>query len=629
MLQRLSKHPLWLCLAIGVLTGALTATLRLEGVLQSWELNAYDLMLQWRPAENNDTRIVLIGETEADIRRYGHPLSDHLLAEALQKLLAAGVRVVGVDKYRDVTVPPGTAELTGLLQNHDNIVWIFYLGGGGQDAIAPPAVLKQTEQAGFNDVVVDPDGVTRRGLLYLGDGSNTYPSFPLLAALHYLARQGIRPEPGDAGHLRLAQTTLHPLSGHEGGYAGIDSGGYQIMLDYPNLRGRFTTYNLTELLDNRIPAAALRDKLVLIGGMAPSLGDYRQLPSGVQRYGVEQHADFAGQLLRTAVDHRPPLRFWPKMAEFFWLLLWCLAGAVTGYRRGGGLLFPALSLATPALLGMAGTMALRWGWWIPSVPPLLGWLMALALSFTGFAALERGERRQLMRLFERHVSAEVAATLWEAREEFFADGGVKPDQLVATVLFTDLAGFTAIAETMEPLTLMQWLNRYMDEMSRIVVERGGMINKYIGDAIMAVFGAPVKHSADADIARDALQAVQCALQMGERLQALNGHWHQQGLPTIGMRVGIHTGPLVAGSFGGASRLEYTVIGDTVNTASRLESLDKHLAAPSEAQPWRILIGQVTFQHVHEYFHVENMGTHRLQGKQQAMQVYRVVGRKGG
>ncbi|TAN49860.1 MAG: adenylate/guanylate cyclase domain-containing protein [Methylococcaceae bacterium] len=623
----LSSRPLWLCAAIALLTLALLSAMRWGGVLQAVELSAYDWMLHWRPAEPSDSRIVLIGETEADIHRYGHPLSDQVLALALQKLLFAGVRVIGVDKYRDVPVPPGTGELANLLKSHGNIVWIRYLGSGGQDAIAPPAALLNSEQVGFNDVVVDPDGVTRRGLLYLSDGNDTYPSFPLLATLHYLARQGIRPESGEAGHLKLAAATLHPLTSQTGGYAGIDAGGYQIMLDYPGLHGSFfTTFSLAQLLDGEIPAAALHDKLVLLGGMAPSLGDYRQLPTGMQRYGVEQHAYVAGQLLSIALDERPPLRFLPKAAELFGLLLCCLAGSAGGYRRNGNLLYPAASLAVPALIGIAGVTALRGGWWIPCVLLLLGWLAALALSFIGFAALEHNERRQLMRLFERHVSPEVAATLWAAREDFFSGGGVKPDQLVATVLFTDLAGFTAVAETMEPLPLMQWLNRYMDEMSRVIVEQGGMIDKYIGDAIMAVFGVPVKRATDADIAQDAVQAVQCALLMGERLQVLNEDWCRQGLPAIGMRVGIHTGPLVAGSLGGPTRLEYTVIGDTVNIASRLESFDKHLAAPRREQPWRILIGQATFHYVCAGFLTESVGTCQLKGRQNSMQVYRVVSR---
>jgi adenylate cyclase len=218
------------------------------------------------------------------------------------------------------------------------------------------------------------------------------------------------------------------------------------------------------------------------------------------------------------------------------------------------------------------------------------------------------------------------STLWNQRDEFFSQGGVKPDQLTATVLFTDLVNFTSVAETMQPLTLMTWLNEYMDAMSAILIEENGMINKYIGDAIMTVFGAPVKRLDEAGIAIDAINAVESALRMGEKLRELNEQWQQQGLPVIGMRVGIYTGALVAGTLGGRQRMEYTVIGDTVNIASRLESYDKNFAPPDKATPCRILVGESTWQHVKGYYHTEKIGACQLKGKHNSLDIYQVINR---
>jgi adenylate cyclase len=153
-----------------------------------------------------------------------------------------------------------------------------------------------------------------------------------------------------------------------------------------------------------------------------------------------------------------------------------------------------------------------------------------------------------------------------------------------------------------------------------------MINKYIGDAIMAVYGAPVKRHDEAGIAQDAVHAVESALRMGERLRNLNEAWRREGLPVIGMRVGIHTGPLVAGTFGGKQRMEYTVIGDTVNTASRLESFDKAVAPPGDACPWRILVGETTWRYICERYVTEEVGSCQLKGKQNALKIYRVLDR---
>jgi adenylate cyclase len=177
---------------------------------------------------------------------------------------------------------------------------------------------------------------------------------------------------------------------------------------------------------------------------------------------------------------------------------------------------------------------------------------------------------------------------------------------------------------MEPLVLMNWLNQYMEEMSRIVMAHGGMINKYIGDAIMAVFGVPVKSETEDDVANDAQKAVQCALQFNLRLRELNQEWQMQGLPTITMRTGIHTGSLVAGSLGGSMRMEYTVIGDTVNIASRLESFDKTVATPNNAYPNRILIGEMTYNHVRHICKTQMVGKCQLKGKSEDLNIYQVL-----
>jgi len=255
---------------------------------------------------------------------------------------------------------------------------------------------------------------------------------------------------------------------------------------------------------------------------------------------------------------------------------------------------------------------------------MLNWIGTLTLSTLYFSSQERAERRQLEQLFASHVSPEIATRLWESREQFFSEGGVRPDTLVATVLFTDIVSFTTIAETMEPLVLMKWLNEYMGEMSQLVTNNQGMVNKYIGDAIMAIFGVPVKREIDLEIASDAQHAVACALAFNRRLLELNEIWHERGLPRIHMRVGIHTGSLVAGSFGGVVRMEYTAIGDTVNTASRLESFDKLVAPPNDAHPCRILISDETYQHVFHLYEGCVVGEYQLKGKNEYSKIYQIM-----
>ncbi len=182
-----------------------------------------------------------------------------------------------------------------------------------------------------------------------------------------------------------------------------------------------------------------------------------------------------------------------------------------------------------------------------------------------------------------------------------------------------------MSETLEPQELLAWLNEYMDAMARQVAAHNGIINKYIGDAIMALFGAPIARTTEEAMRQDAISAVRCGLAMSQQLKQLNQAWQAEGKPMLSMRIGILTGPLIAGSLGGAERLEYTVIGDTVNTAARLESYDKTVLPPDPLQnPCRILLGEATAQYVQDHFQLQYVDEVNLKGKVATTKVYHVV-----
>ncbi|WP_347989151.1 adenylate/guanylate cyclase domain-containing protein [Methylomonas sp. AM2-LC] len=620
------RLPVVVCFIVSLITIAGCLGLQSLGVLQGLELSAYDRLLLFRDTTKLDDRITVIGETEADIRRYGHPIPDQVFADALQIVENAGVRVIGVDKYRDRPAPPGAEALQKLLQHYQNIVWVFFAGNQQTDTItAPAALLEKPEQIGFSNIILDADDVSRRGLLFLEVDGNSFYSFPLLITLQYLAKENIGAENDEQGALKLNTVSLPRIDAHFGAYRHIDTNGYQIMLQYPGLPQSYRFFTLGDLLDGKIPAQALQDKIVLFGGFAPSLHDYRLLPNEIRRYGVEQHAYFISQLLNAALEHTLPFAAWADSGENAWLICWCLVGAYTGLRRLSLIWLLLIIVVEFLLLLVCDVILMRNGWWIPVIAPLVGWGSALALSVLYFSSRERAERRQLMQLFASHVSKEVANRLWKDREQFFNEGGVRPVTLTATVMFTDLSNFTSVAENMEPIVLMKWLNQYMEVMSACIIEHGGVINKYIGDAIMAVFGVPIKSETEAAIAYDAQRAVHCAMQFAERLRTLNQHWQQQGLPSITMRAGVYTGSLVAGSFGGSLRMEFTVIGDTVNIASRLESFDKNIAQPTPEHPCRVLIGETTQSYVSELYPTQIVGEFQLKGKNKFLKIFQVLG----
>jgi class 3 adenylate cyclase len=240
--------------------------------------------------------------------------------------------------------------------------------------------------------------------------------------------------------------------------------------------------------------------------------------------------------------------------------------------------------------------------------------------------LERAQRSELMRIFSRHVSDEVAEEMWRARAEFQNDSRPRPVELSATVLFSDIRGFTSISEKLEPQVLFDWLNLYMEEMAKVVAEHRGMVNKYIGDSIMAVFGTPIPRTTEEEIKQDAVRAADCALAMGEALKVLNEEFKQRGWPTIEIRIGINTGPLTAGTLGSAQRLEYTVIGDTVNSAARLEQLCDVGDSNTPDSSCRLLIGEPTARRLGAQHKIKAMSIQLLKGKTEEISVFLLEGR---
>lgn len=236
------------------------------------------------------------------------------------------------------------------------------------------------------------------------------------------------------------------------------------------------------------------------------------------------------------------------------------------------------------------------------------------------------EHEQTMRLFSSHVSEAVAQELLRQRDNLLKTGRAHPQQLTATILFCDIGGYSQAAEQLDLHTLMRWLGGFMEPMARTVMRHQGVVDKFIGDAVMAVFGVPTPRTEEADIDRDAGNAVACALDMTREVESLNARWRGEGLPTIDLGVGIHTGPVLAGCIGSAERMEYTVIGDTVNTAHRLQAHAREIGGGSESCV--IVVGDTTWQRLRGRIGGRPVGEVRLRGKAQPVTAHRVDLRGG-
>ena len=637
-MRRLLRSPLFAVLTASSLVWAAVLGLRAAGALEALELAVYDWHIRLRPAlPAEKAPVALVTVTEKDIQDLGTwPVPDRLLAEALDTVAASGARAVGLDIYRDVPVPPGQDELAATLRRHAQIVAPMMLPQGNRPGVAPPSALKGSERIGFTDMIVDPGGAVRRGLLVMDDGRSVFYSLPFRVALVYLEANGIKlqGDPDEPAYMRIGRTTIPPFEPNDGGYVRADAGGYQFLIDYREPPHAFPSLTLTQILSGQFDRAVLKDKIVFLGVTADSVKDSFYTPfSGLfgerpTMYGVEVYGHVVSQLVRSGMAGDEPVAVMSETSEALWILLWTLlGGAVALALRSAWRFALALAAGVTLLAVLAHGLFLN-GWWVPLVPSGLGWLGAAGVVEGYVSGREKRQRAQLMGLFSSFMSAELAEFLWRERESFASGGRPRPQRLPATIFFADVMNFTTVSESLEPQTLMDWFYEFMEAVTPLVSDYHGIILRFLGDSIMAAFGPPIPRKTEAEIRQDAANAIGCALATQERVIALNHRHAARGWPLVSMRIGMLSGTVTGGNIGTEKRFEYNVHGDTVNTASRLESFDKEHFEPDHFNaPCRILIGEPTFKLAGDAFETEFLGEFRLKGKVNRIRIYRVHGRK--
>ena len=639
------SRPALACM-IGLAVSFVLGSARLLGLLTASELALYDRNRTLASLSSSPPPpITLVLIDEADIRRHGHPLRDEILRVLIETILAAEPRALAIDLYRDLPVPPiveGDQDsdspayrmLGDTITGDSRVVMIMKFPDPNSDGTPAPRFLKGTEQVGFSDLPVDPDGIVRRGLLYLSDGDTPLFSISLQLALRYLAKDGIypAPDPNDPDGMMLGPVPLPPLRRDYGPYVRADTAGYQFLLDYRWGSRPLRSIKISQVLQRDFDPELFRDRVVMVGTAAHSVKDSFLTPinvgvSGVTTYGVEVHAQAVDQLIRFGHGASRPL------AEPGWPYTYASIGIFALMGAGLGLFGRSLWLQITGLLAITATVgyAGRWlfeaGWWIPVVPPIMAAVVSAAAAVAILSVLERAERRQIAGLFSRFQGTAVADEIWRRRSEFIGDGDRPVARtVVLTALMSDLEGYTSASEQMEPEVLMDWINEYMSAMAELVEEHGGVVDDYAGDGVMANFGFPIPSQTDEAIAGDATNAVRCAVAMGKRMRELNASWKARGLREGRCRVGICTGPAVVGCVGASTSLKYTSVGDTINTAARLESFDKaQFISEAPGVVSRVLVSEATWLRTRESFEYVDLGAHSLKGKQAPVPIYRVMG----
>ena len=594
------------------IASVLLVGLRHSPVVETANLLVYDLALHMRNRTNesgDDTLawpITVVGINEADLEKYSWPLDDNLLCSALQRIDALGASAIGLDLYRDQAKPCLQQEI----QRNPRLISIRNEADGVAAIPGTPA-----RQQAFNDLVMDADRVVRRDLVHVAGQEEAVRSLPL----RLLETAAGLP---DLEHSLEQLQDHHWLAEESGGYRNLDSAGYQTMLSvYPP--GRYSSLSLVDLLEGKIPEEQIHGRVVLIGSTARSLRDLFEIPhsrftQGSQFFelpGVELHAQRLESLQRLLQKERPELEVAQGWQRTLLALVLALLGAVIAERpsriRSSVML---LFFAAAALSTLVFSLTIT-GMWVGLTMPFFSLVLIGGSGILGRGVASQRHQQEMRRLLGQTTSPEVAQQLWDQREDLIKNGRFAGREQWVTVLISDTCSFTGLSEQLPPSSLMGWLNRGISICVQAVTSRGGMVNKFTGDGILAVFGAPVSSGAGVDAAN----AVAAALAIQQQIADLNRSLSEEGQPAMRIRIGIHSGRVITGSLGSSERLEYAVIGDTVNCASRLESLQKE-----RHEGWvRVLLSSETQALLNELppqVHSENWGAISVKGRQDPLRV---------
>lgn len=300
----------------------------------------------------------------------------------------------------------------------------------------------------------------------------------------------------------------------------------------------------------------------------------------------------------------------PKIVTGIILILLCMIiGAITSFFRIR-INVPIILIISAGYIFFTFFSFSNYNLWIENVRPIIGILFCHIAVLTYRFLDESKVKRKIKGMFQHYISATVVNELLK-NPGMLKLGG---ERKVATAFFTDIKNLTTVSETLEPEKLVSVLNEYLSAMTDIILRYEGYLDKYDGDAMVAIFGIPVEQ------ADHAVRACNAALDMRKELAILRQIWKREGKPAFEARIGINSGPMIAGNIGGKDRFDYTAIGDSVNLASRLEGVNKMYGTT-------IIISEDTFYHIHEKFWCRELDFIRVKGKNKPVRIYELIGRK--
>lgn len=442
----------------------------------------------------------------------------------------------------------------------------------------------------------DVDGIVRKIFLFTNFNEHTYPSFAFQLYMDLLNIDSLEIKSDKQIELYSGSDLISTVP--------IDKECNMLINYYGPFKAfRYISFYDVLMGEERIPQEYFKDKIVLIGTSLPGLFDLRSVPFQAAFPGVEIHANILHTLLSQKYIH-----VFTEWESFLLLLgIAIIIGIITMF------LSPLWSIILVIFLGIvhifiSGTLFFETNFWVEIINPFFTMLITFSSVYLYRYVTEEKGKRFIKDTFSHFVTQSVVDELLENPDKIKLGGERKE----CTVFFSDVAGFTTISEQLTPEALVKLLNHYLTEMTNIIFKYDGMLDKYEGDAIMAVFGAPIAHG------NHAYKCCAAALEMQEKLVLLRNLWAKQNRPQLHVRCGINTGPMVVGNMGSETRFDYTVMGDSVNLGARLEPANKEYGTLT-------MIGEATYEMAKDQIVARQLDLLRVKGKTEPVKVYELVG----
>jgi adenylate cyclase len=612
---------------LGLLIGILVILLNSLGTFDAWELASYDARFRLRNRLGSgaaaDPRILLVGLDEESLRKLNRKAGSWTredYARIINVLDEFGAELICLDVL--FSREKDAAEDGRLARAIFDANSVILASDISEENRAVPLPLFRAGEVGEGFINLMPDredGVVRRIPLQRvertgrTDGTVTHVTLPFAQQIAYACLYPYDPPPiRFPSEDRLMLGDLAVPQTREG-----------MLINFIGNPGAFPRIAAWEVLQRTRTPDAFKGRIVLIGSMRPVEHDAYLTPflgtvrreesifkekksvSGRHMYGIEIHANALNTLLTRRFIS-------PAGSGLTFVILAVLCVMATIFlitRRSGG--FAQAAIAFSMILGYAVASYVcfvKAGLWLRTVPALVLIFSIFAGGMLYHRALEAWNRRQIVHLFGKYVSKGVVDLLVRHPERVSLGG----KKACLTVLFSDIRGFTAMTEGADPGSVSDLLNEYFESMTTILFSHGGTLDKFMGDGLMAFFGDPVA------CPDHAVRAVQTGLDMMTGVAALREQWLGEGKAGFEIGIGINTGEMIVGNHGSGEFFDYTVIGDEVNLASRLEK---------KARGGQILISEAVCEAVKGHFEIESLGTTAVKGKADPVPIYQVLRRK--